>query len=379
MAIRMVRFTLSAFPLLTALLIEARPAPGSVPAKPESAPAAQSNAPAAGKVVPSDSAPKSTAKAETQVARAPGLYAEFYTNKGKITTTLEFEKTPLTVTNFVGLAEGTKESNQPKGKRFYDGLLFHRVIPNFMIQGGDPQGNGTGGPGYQFEDEIVPELRHDRPGILSMANAGPATNGSQFFITHVPTPHLDGKHTVFGAVVEGQEVVNAIAMNDRMDSVRILRVGPKAKKFKATEADFQALVKKAATARAEKKLKQEAAMKELLAKAKATPSGLKYVVTKPGAGPKPQAGNTITVHYTGKLEDGTVFDSSHKRNQPATFKIGVGMVIPGWDEALLDMAKGESRTLIIPYNLAYGEQGRPPVIPPRATLIFDVDLLDFTP
>jgi peptidylprolyl isomerase len=320
-----------------------------------------------------------TASAVQQGARAPGLYAVFYTNKGKIVTTLEQEKTPLTVANFVGLAEGTKESNAPKGKPFYDGLLFHRVIPNFMIQGGDPLGSGGGGPGYQFEDEIVPSLKHDGPGVLSMANAGPATNGSQFFITHVATPHLDGKHTVFGRVVEGQDVVNAIAKNDRMDSVRILREGAKAQKYKVTEADFQRLVKKSAAAREEAKKKQEAEMKALLAKAKTTPSGLKYVVVRPGTGPKPAAGNTITVHYTGKLEDGTVFDSSHKRNQPAEFKIGVGMVIPGWDEALLDMAKGEMRTLIIPFNLAYGEQGRPPVIPPRATLVFDVELLDFRP
>jgi peptidylprolyl isomerase len=319
------------------------------------------------------------AATKSGVPSAPGLYAEVFTSKGKIILSLEFAKAPMTVANFVGLAEGTKSSNQPKGKPFYDGLLFHRVIPNFMIQGGDPQGSGTGGPGYQFEDEIHPELKHDRPGILSMANAGPATNGSQFFITHVPTPHLDGKHTVFGHVVEGQDVVNAIVQNDRMDSIRIRRVGPAAKKFKASEEDFQRLAKQAGAAKAEEKKKQEAKMKELLAKAQTTPSGLKYVVNRAGAGPTPQAGNTITVHYTGRLEDGTVFDSSVKRGQPIDFKIGVGMVIPGWDEALMDMAKGESRTLIIPHNLAYGERGRPPTIPPRATLIFDVELLDFRP
>ena len=351
-----VRLSVSAIPLFTALLLGAEPAPGTTPA--------------------ADTAAKA---AVIKSALAPGLYAEFYTNKGKILSTLEYEKAPLTVTNFVGLAEGTKASNQPAGKRFYDGLLFHRVIPNFMIQGGDPQGNGTGGPGYQFEDEIDPTLKHDVPGVLSMANAGPATNGSQFFITHVPTPHLDGKHTVFGKVVEGQEVVNAIAGNDRLDSVRILRVGPKAKKFKAAEADFQKLQKKAGAAKAEKKKKQEAEMKELLAKAKTTQSGLKYVVTRPGSGPKPVSGNKIKVHYTGKLEDGTVFDSSIKRGQPIDFKIGVGMVIPGWDEALLDMNKGEMRTLIIPPNLAYGEGGRPPVIPPSSTLIFDVELIEFGP
>lgn len=351
-----VRLSISAIPLFTALLVGAETAPGQP--------------------TPTESAAK---PAVIKGARAPGLYAVFYTNKGKILSTLEFEKAPLTVTNFVGLAEGTKESNQIKGKAFYDGLLFHRVVPNFMIQGGDPQGNGTGGPGYKFEDEIDPTLKHDGPGVLSMANAGPATNGSQFFITHVATPHLDGKHTVFGHVVEGMEVVNAIAPNDRIDSLRILRVGPKAKKFRATEADFQNLMKKAGAAKAELNKKQEAEMKDLLAKAKTTASGLKYVITRPGAGPKPVAGNKIKVHYTGKLENGTVFDSSIKRGQPIDFKIGVGMVIPGWDEALLDMNKGEMRTLIIPPSLAYGEGGRPPVIPPNSTLIFDVELIEFGP
>ena len=175
-----------------------------------------------------------------------GLYAEMETSKGKILLQLEFEKTPLTVANFVGLAEGTKnysktpgEPPKSQGKPFYDGLTFHRVIPNFMIQGGDPNGNGSGGPGYQFRNETTASLKHDRPGILSMANAGPDTNGSQFFITHVPTPWLDGHHTVFGHVVEGQDVVNQIARGDTIKSVKILRIGDKAKAFKGDEADFQ--------------------------------------------------------------------------------------------------------------------------------------------
>ena len=306
-----------------------------------------------------------------------GLYAEFYTNKGKITVALEFEKTPLTVTNFVGLAEGTKKSNKPAGTHFYDGLLFHRVIANFMIQGGDPQGTASGGPGYQFQDEFDPSLKHDRPGILSMANAGPGTNGSQFFITHVPTPHLDGKHSIFGHVVSGQEVVNAIAQNDRMDSVRILRVGAKAKAFKATDESFQALTKKSTDAVANKKKKMEADLAVLTKQAKTTASGLKYIVTRPGAGPKPTQGTSIKVHYAGRLTDGTSFDNSYNRGEPIEFKVGTGMVIPGWDEGLLDMTKGEKRTLIIPPNLAYGPDGRPPVIPQNATLIFDVELVSF--
>ena len=180
---------------------------------------------------------------------ADGLYAEFNTSKGKILIQLEFEQTPLTVVNFVGLAEGTKNYSKDggpaksQGKPFYDGLTFHRVIPNFMVQGGDPMGSGRGGPGYRFKDETRPELKHAGPGILSMANAGPASNGSQFFITHVATPWLDGKHTVFGHVVEGLEVVNKIAMGDKIETLKIVRVGEKAKAFKADQAEFDKLAK----------------------------------------------------------------------------------------------------------------------------------------
>jgi peptidylprolyl isomerase len=181
-----------------------------------------------------------------------GLYAVMETSRGKIVLQLEFEKTPLTVASFVGLAEGTKnyskDGSDPKpqnGKPFFDGLTFHRVIPDFMIQGGDPSGNGTGGPGYNFDVEINPSLKHDKPGIFSMANTGrPNSTGSQFFITHVPTPHLDGKHTVFGHVVEGQAVVNAIVKGDTIKTVKILRIGDKAKGFKGDEADFQKYSKK---------------------------------------------------------------------------------------------------------------------------------------
>lgn len=163
-----------------------------------------------------------------------GLYAEMETSKGKILLQLEFEKTPLTVANFVGLAEGKiKNSHKALSIPFYDGLTFHRVIPNFMIQGGDPNANGTGGPGYKFKDEFLPELKFTGPGILAMANSGPKTNGSQFFITHVATGYLDNRHTIFGHVITGQEVVDAIVQGDSIVHIKIIRKGKKAKKFKA--------------------------------------------------------------------------------------------------------------------------------------------------
>jgi peptidylprolyl isomerase len=168
-----------------------------------------------------------------------GIFAKFETNKGTIVARLFFDRVPLTVSNFVGLAEGAIEWRDPAGKPrkspFYDGLVFHRVIPDFMVQGGDPLGKGHGGPGYQFPDEFQPALKHSKPGILSMANAGPNTNGSQFFITHVPTPWLDGKHSVFGEVVEGLNVVNAIAQGDKIVKLSIVRTGKAAEGFDAAK------------------------------------------------------------------------------------------------------------------------------------------------
>jgi peptidylprolyl isomerase len=312
-----------------------------------------------------------------------GMYAKFVTDKGDITCKLEYEKTPITVANFVGLAEGTKQLGGGAGKegvRFYDGLTFHRVIDDFMIQGGCPLGTGTGGPGYTFPDEIDPSLKHSGPGILSMANAGPGTNGSQFFITHVATPHLDGKHTVFGHVVSGQDVVNAIRKGDTIKTIEIIRIGADAKAFKSDQAAFDALL---ASQEDRAKEKELAAMEEAMEQingqypdAITTESGLKYVVVAEGEGDTPAPGAMVKVHYTGKLLDGTKFDSSVDRGTPIDFPVGQGRVIKGWDEALLSMKKGEKRVLIIPANLGYGPSGRGP-IPPNATMVFDVELIDF--
>jgi peptidyl-prolyl cis-trans isomerase A (cyclophilin A) len=318
-----------------------------------------------------------SAQAAQDAPLPAGLYANIYTSKGLIVGKLEYEKTPLTVANFVGLAEGTKTHDRKGAKRFYDGLTFHRVIPSFMIQGGDPAGNGSGGPGYNFQDEIHPSLKHDKPGVFSMANAGPGTNGSQFFITHVPTPWLDGKHSVFGRVVRGQNVVDAVQGGDRIDSIRIVRVGAAARAFKSDEGAFHAILKQKAELEADKEKAAAAALKELERGAKETISGLKYVVRKEGKGEKPARGTRVKAHYTGTLVDGTKFDSSHDRGQPFEFTVGARQVIAGWDEAFLDMRKGEQRTLIIPPHLGYGAQGAGGVIPPNATLIFEVELVDF--
>lgn len=337
---------------------------------------------------------------DTTEAQQEGLFAEIKTNKGTITLSLEFEKTPLTVANFVGLAEGEISNTfRKKGEPYFNGIKFHRVIKGFMIQCGDPTGTGAGGPGYQFNDEFHPSLKHDRPGILSMANAGPGTNGSQFFITHVATPHLDNKHSVFGHVVKGMDVVNSIVQNDNIKEVVIVRVGEKAKAFKSgSHQAFITLNRLAQIGMEKEKIRQEKReqeekqamenrklendkirkkLKERFSDAIETKSGLMYVIHKKGNGKPPSAGTTVTAHYTGMLHDGTVFDSSVKRNRPFSFKVGEKHVIAGWDEAFLTMKKGEKRTLIIPPELGYGARAAAGVIPPNSWLIFEVELLRF--
>ena len=304
-----------------------------------------------------------------------GMYAKINTTKGEILIKLEHEKTPLTVANFVGLAEGNLENSvKDKGVPYYDGLKFHRVIADFMIQGGCPDGTGSGSPGYSFTDEFHPDLKHDGPGILSMANAGPGTNGSQFFITHKETPWLDGKHSVFGSVVEGQDVVDSIQQNDIINSITIIRKGETAKSFDAAET-FNKAQEAAKKAEEEKNAKMQTMLEELTKGATTTESGLSYFMIEEGEGPQAKNGDIVSVHYTGKLTDGTKFDSSHDRNQPIDFSLGQGRVIPGWDEGIALLKVGGKATFIIPPNLAYGARGAGGVIPPNATLIFDVELM----
>ncbi len=304
-----------------------------------------------------------------------GIYAKFNTSKGEILVKLTHDKTPGTVGNFVALAEGEMENGaKPKGEPYYDGLKFHRVIPDFMIQGGCPQGTGTGSPGYQFDDEFHPDLTHDGPGVLSMANAGPGSNGSQFFITHVATPWLDNKHTVFGNVEHGQEVVDAITQGDSIENMEIIRVGAEAEQWNAIEA-FKTFEGAREKRIAEQKAQAEAAMEKLAAGFEKTDSGLRYKMIQQGNGTKAEKGKTVSVHYEGSLPNGQVFDSSFKRNQPIDFQLGVGQVIAGWDEGISLLQVGDKARFVIPSHLGYGSAGAGGVIPPDATLVFDVELM----
>jgi FKBP-type peptidyl-prolyl cis-trans isomerase len=304
-----------------------------------------------------------------------GLYAQIKTNKGEIMLILHHDKSPGTVANFINLSEGKiKNSHKPMNVPYYDGLKFHRVIPDFMIQTGCPNGTGTGDPGYKFDDEFHPELRHNKPGILSMANSGVSTNGSQFFITHVATNWLDDKHTVFGEVVEGLDIVNEIQQDDVIYSIIILRVGDEAEKWNSTEV-FNNFKDKKEILIKQRQLKEQQIIENLSKDFEVTPSGLRYKILNKGNGDSPTKGDKVKVHYKGMLIDETVFDSSYKRNQPIEFNVGIGQVIPGWDEGIMLLKKGEKAKFIIPSNLGYGEAGAGGVIPSNATLVFEVELL----
>ena len=353
-----------------------------------------------------------------------GIYATIATNKGNITIQLFYQKAPVTVANFISLSEGKNPfvtNEKLKGKPFYDGLKFHRVIKDFMIQGGDPLGNGSGGPGYDFKDEFT-DSKFDKSGILAMANSGPATNGSQFFITHKDTPWLNGKHTIYGQVTQGMDVVNAIAQDDVITKITITRKGDLAKKFDAVKvfsdyfnnkAEDQ---KKQAAIDAENKKKQAAidaeAKKVYLetyapvikskatyiaaekAKATTTPSGLAYSVITKGTGVKPVDGSTFYFKYSGYFEDGTLFDSAYEevakaygkfdanratQNGYSRFPFQAGKkegMIPGFIEGLSNMSYGEKAIIFIPSNLAYGERGAGGVIPPNTNLIFELEMFE---
>ena len=307
-----------------------------------------------------------------------GVFAIMETSKGSIVLELFYEKTPLTVTNFVGLSEGTLDVC--KGKHFYDGLKFHRVIADFMIQGGDPEGTGRGGPGYRFADECFDDLTFDKPGYLAMANAGPGTNGSQFFITHVPTTWLNGKHTIFGQVVnaDSQKVVNAVKQDDKIEKITIVRQGEKAKNFTATQADFDRLegeVKaKAAEAKKAANAKKIAEVEKNFPGFAVDANGIYWKTTKNGNGVKIGGRKNVACEYKGYLVDGRVFDQSAGRG-PLEFVTASGQMIPGFDIMVQDMSLGEKRTVVIPSDFAYGDQGYPGVIPGGAYIAFDIEVV----
>ena len=339
-------------------------------------------------------------EAVTKATQEDGLYVVFDTTLGTIVCKLYADEVPVTVGNFVGLVTGEQEWRDPQSgemvtRPFYDGLKFHRVIKDFMIQGGCPLGNGRGGPGYSFTDEFDPNLRHSGPGVLSMANSGPGTNGSQFFITHVATPWLDDRHSIFGIVVLGQDVVDAMAEVEMkgpqgstplediiLTKATIVRTGAAAEAFdwRAEFAKQEEAIARMEAQKAEREMEQKKELFTTLGIADSDvvqhESGLEYVVREAGSGNQPSQGQTITAHYTGYLLDGSKFDSSVDRGTPFSTQIGVGRVIRGWDIAFQDMKVGEKRVLIIPSDLGYGERGAGGgKIPPGATLVFDVELI----
>jgi peptidyl-prolyl cis-trans isomerase A (cyclophilin A) len=339
-------------------------------------------------------------------AQPDGIYAKFETAKGNIYAVLENKKTPLTVSNFVGLAEGTNSNTaKPLGTPYFDGLIFHRLIPGFMIQGGCPLKNGSGDPGYSFGDELdaAGDLAANgyKRGVLAMANRGPNTNGSQFFIMHKDY-NLPFSYAIFGHVVQGIEVVDSIAnlprnpsdrpineANATINKIVILRKGKEAEAWdakKTFETELAEYSKKQAEREAIAKAKEEeanaarekadqAALTELSRDFEKTASGLLYKIEAPGAGEKPNASNTVKVHYEGKFLDGKVFDSSIQRGQPIEF--GLGQVIKGWTEGLQLIARGGKLKLLIPPDLGYGKNGYPGAIPPNSWLQFYVELIDF--
>jgi cyclophilin family peptidyl-prolyl cis-trans isomerase len=328
-----------------------------------------------------------------------GLYAEVMTNKGLIVLQLEFRKTPLAAANFVGLAEGTiKNSALPEGVPFFNGTKFHRVVSGHVIQTGIPANGKTQGPGYQFPNEIrLPELNHDRAGMLNMANSGPHTNGSQWCIMLGNRSYLDGDYTVFGHVVQGMDVVFAIVQGDEVRSVKIVRVGAAANKFHPTTESFPKMVEaakvKVKQAEEKKKAAEEKTIRSKWPQAKLLDSGVRYVVVKEGNGAPASAGSKLKVSYSGRYLKGLTFVSTADggkpyfgdKPEPFEFEIGKALVNRGFDAAVGQMKKGEKRILIIPAPQGYGTAGfydreRPGQkrfhISPNTTLVYEVEVLD---
>lgn len=340
---------------------------------------------------------------------ANGIYAEFITNKGTFVAKLKNESAPLTVSNFVSLAEGTNSmvDSAFAGKRFYDGLTFHRVIADFMIQGGDPKGDGTGNPGYAFPDEITDTIRFNKQGLLAMANSGPGTNGSQFFVTLKETPWLDGRHTIFGEIVIGQEVVDSIGVVETekpgdkpivpvtIETVNIINKG------NIEIPSFTDEMEKIEKEKQEREVRINAVAAEkmtelnaLKTEADSLSSGLKIYFTEKGNGQQPKEGDTILMNYAGYLADGHLFDSNILENVekyemvdenrkatgqyapiPAEYSVEARF-IPGFREGMLKMKVGDKATIFIPSHLAYGKRGIPGVIPPDSDLIFELEIVD---
>ena len=307
-----------------------------------------------------------------------GLYAELKTEKGRILIELKYDLVPLTVANFVGLAKGTIEHSEGEGP-FYDGLSFHRVEEDFVVQGGDPKGDGTGGPGYRIPTETHDSLRHSEAGIVAMANSGPNQNGSQFYITLRATPWLDDNYSIFGEVVRGQEVVDDIRKGDLIETVDILRRGEEARAFRADQASFDRLLterrREVEQGRAAAIRSQQAYIERNWPDAEKMDNGIRYVIQREGSGAKPTEEDVVTVHYTGSLLTGMPFESTTKQAEPARFDLSEIRSIPGWERTLKDMRPGEKRTAIVPPDLAFGEQGRAGVIPPNSFLVFEVELI----
>lgn len=342
-----------------------------------------------------------------------GIFAEFVTSKDTIVAELFYKKTPLTAANFIALAEGThpKLSDSLKGIPYYNGSIFHRVINEFMIQGGDPTATGSGSPGYTFQDEFEASLKHDKPGVLSMANSGADTNGSQFFITEVATPWLDNKHSIFGQVVKNLHVIDSISNvkvspgnNKPLEDIsiyklNIIRQGAEARNYDPVKTWKQTLKE----VERQKKLKEEeikavaAATKNLIdaykAKAKTTDSGLMVYTIKKGNGLKPMQGQSVKLLYDGYFSDGKLFGTNVKFTDekfgsydPIKEQRGMynpmsmpfsaeAKMIAGFKEGVLGMTKGEKVFLYLPAYLAYGEEGRGP-IKPNSDLAFLVEMLE---